>query len=185
MLTAGDTGPRVLLYNGSRQQLAHDGTTMSVLYFDSNTVDFGAVSGTVGDRNADFRERSILDLFRLGAADGLAPREISRMRAEAHQRLIGPVGAFGYTLTALAFLLTGGFDRRGQLGRISGAVATLIVLEAAGLSAADAAGRDGTFVPLIYMVGLLPIAIGLYIIVWPVGSRPAQRRDVGLRAAPT
>jgi lipopolysaccharide export system permease protein len=100
------------------------------------------------------------------------------MRAEGHQRLVTPLSAFSYALAAVVFLLVGGFDRRGQLLRISGAVATLVALEAASLSVTDLAGRQPLFIPLMYAVGLLPAAISLYIIASPVDWGPVWRRRV-------
>ena len=144
------------MINGTRQQLTGDGTGLTMLYFGSYTVDFGNLNSPTGDRLEDFRERSIVDLFNVGTADGFTGSEVTRMRAEGHQRIIAPFTAFAYALPALAFLLTGGFDRRGQLLRISCAVAALVGLETAGLGAADLAGRAPQFVPLMYAVGLLP-----------------------------
>jgi lipopolysaccharide export system permease protein len=178
ILSGGSNGPHVRLLNGSRQQLSTDGTSVSMLYFDSYTVDFGDLGGTTGDRLEDFRERSIIDLFRLSTADGFTPGEIDRMRAEAHQRLVAPLSAFAYTFAALTFLLTGGFDRRGQFVRVSGAIAVLVALEAAGLGAVDLAGKAPVFVPLMYAVGLLPVVIGLYIIASPVEWGLVWRRLV-------
>jgi lipopolysaccharide export system permease protein len=170
ILASGASGPHVRLLNGSRQQLAADGASVSVLYFDSYTVDFGNLSSASGDRLEDFRERGIFDLFTLGHADGYNAGEVQRMRAEGHQRLVGPLSAISYALAAVVFLLAGGFDRRGQLLRISGAVAVLVAMEAAGLGAADLAGRQPLFIPLMYAVGLLPAGISLYIIASPVTS---------------
>jgi lipopolysaccharide export system permease protein len=177
-LAGGANGPTVRLINGSRQQLSSDGTQVSVLYFDSYTVDFGNLAGEVRDRMEDFRERSIISLFSAETQDGVSPGEVRRMRAEAHQRLVGPLSTFAYTLTALAFLLRGGIDQRGQVMRLTGAIAALVVLEAAGLGAVDLAGRESLFVPLMYAVGLLPAALGLYIIAAPVDWSPAGRRRV-------
>jgi lipopolysaccharide export system permease protein len=186
VVSAGERGPQVLLINGSRQELNPDGSRMAVLYFDTYTVDFGSVGGTAGgNRRADYRERSLGELFGLDTTDGFTDREISQMRAEGHQRLITPLTCFGFALAGLAFLLTGPFDRQGQSKRIAGAVAVLVALEAAGLAAVDAAGRTPQLVPVMYAVGLLPIAIALYIIALPVTRVPAGRRGGDLRAAST
>ncbi len=175
--TDDQTAPHVLLYNGTRQQFDRAGTSLSILYFDGYTVDFNTVSGDDIGRVADYRERPLRQLFTLSEADGIPAREIGRMRAEGHQRLAGPLMVFGLTTMALAFLLRGGFDRRGQLPRISGAVAGLVVLEALSLSATDMVGRNPGLAVLIYMVGLLPTAIGLYIIAQPVRLAGVGRRD--------
>jgi lipopolysaccharide export system permease protein len=179
VLAGGNNGPHVQLLNGSRQELTAGGTGVSVLYFDSYTIDFGNLGNNVGNsRVEDFRERGVIDLFMASEKDGFGPRELQRMRAEAHQRLVGPLSTFSYTLAALAFLLTGGFDRRGQAMRITGAVAVLVALEAAGLGATDLAGRAPLYIPLMYAVGLLPAVLGLYIIASPVDWGLVSRRRV-------
>ncbi len=185
VVAGGANGSHVLLFNGSRQQLNRDKQEMSVLYFDEYTVDFGGPSADNGDRTADYRERSLIQLLTLGTADGFTPREVGRMRAEGHQRLVGPLNCFGFVMAALGFLLTGGFDKRGQVGRICGAVATLVALQSASLGTADFVGRTPAAAPLMYLVGLLPVALGLYIIAWPVTWVPVARRRGGLHAAST
>ena len=179
------TAPHVLLYNGTRQQFDRAGTSLSILYFDSYTVDFNTVGDDGIGRVADYRERSLAQLLTLTEADGIPAREVGRMRAEGHQRLAGPLMVFGLTVVALAFLLRGGFDRRGQLPRISGAVGALVVLEAMSLAATDIVGRNPSLAVLVYMVGLLPTAIGLYIIAQPVRLVGVGRRDASLHPVST
>jgi lipopolysaccharide export system permease protein len=181
----GAAGPHVLLFNGSRQQLDRAGQTMSVLYFDSYTVDFATATAESGDRGADYRERSLVELLTLGPGDGIAPREIGRMRAEAHQRLVGPLTCFGFALIAVGFLVTGALDRRGQVLRIGAAVAALVALEAAQLGATELTGRDPANAGFMYLAGLLPAALGLYMIARPVTWVPAGRRRGAMGAAST
>ena len=185
VLAGGAAGPHVLLFNGSRQQLDRTGRELSVLYFDSYTVDFGTTGASDTDRTADYRERSLLELLTLKAEDGFTPREVGRMRAEAHQRLVGPLTCFSFVMAGLCFLMTGAFDKRGQLLRICGAVASLVALEAASLAAGDFVGRNPDGAALMYLVGLLPTAMGLYIIAWPVSFHPAGRRREPISAMPT
>jgi lipopolysaccharide export system permease protein len=167
-------GPRLTLVNGSRQALPKDTGNLSMLYFESYTLNLGDIAADSIDRYADNRERPTGELLAAREDQGIAPRTVARMHAEAHQRLVGPLAAIGYTLVALGFLLSGGFDRRGQAERIIGAVGTIVLLEAAGLGAMNLAARALTFVPLMYAVALLPIVGGLYMIaaplkgVWPV-----------------
>jgi lipopolysaccharide export system permease protein len=159
-----EKGPRVLLFNGSRQQLPPGSGNLSVLYFDSYTLDFGTLQNTPEDRYENNRERSTWWL--LSMTDGPA-HVVRRMHVEGHQRITDPLAAFGYVCMGLAFLLTGSFSRRGQTLRIVAAIATVVALQAAALGAANLAGKDGIFTPLMYVVALLPIAAGMYIIMQP------------------
>lgn len=161
-----DTGSRVLLFNGSRQSLEPGTGNLSVLYFDSYVLDFGALQATGDNRYESNRERSTRDLLQATPSGEVSARVAVRMRAEGHQRLVEPLNSVGFTCIALAFLLTG-FSKRGQTGRIVTAVATAVVLQAAALGATNLAGKDVLFTPLMYVVALLPIAIGMYIILKP------------------
>ncbi len=176
----GAGGSSVVLYNGSRQELRRDTANLSVLYFDSYTLDFGNVGAAGDDRYADIRERPTRDLFTLSEADGISPANVVRMRAEGHQRIVGPVGALTFTLIALAFLLTGAFDRKGQTKRMMGAVVIVVGLQAAALGVMSLASKDIAYVPAMYAVALLPVPVGLYILLapqWPLRrSAPVRAR---------
>ena len=179
-----EKGARVLLFNGSRQSLAPGTGNLSVLYFDSYTLDFGTLQNTAEGRYENNRERSTWWLLTADENGALPARIIRRMHVEGHQRLVDPLGALGFTCVGLAFLLTGSFSRRGQTMRIVGAIATVVVLQAAALGAANLAGKDGLFTPLMYVVALLPIAAGMYIIVQPGwGSSDRRTLPLGARTA--
>lgn len=166
-LAEGDRGPRLVLTKGSRQELPRGSGTLSLLYFDSYGLDLDDMASAPSDRYADNRERSTADLLATRESDALTAQKVSRMHAEAHQRLVGPLSALGYTLVALTFMLTGAFDRRAQIERIAGAVVVIILLHAVALGAMNLAARTLLFVPLMYVVSLVPVAVGLYMIAAP------------------
>lgn len=166
-LGQGDNGPRLVLENGSRQELPRGSGNLSVLYFDSYGLDLDDVGSNPGDRYADNRERPTLDLLRAQESENLTAQKVARMHAEAHQRLAGPITGLGFTLVALVFMLTGVSDRKPQIERIAGAVAVIILLHASALGAMNLAARDLVFVPLMYVVSLVPVAVGLYMIAAP------------------
>ncbi|MBL8629057.1 MAG: LptF/LptG family permease [Rhodospirillaceae bacterium] len=153
----------VMLFKGSRQERLSP-EKLSVLYFDTYALDLGMVTGSEGQRNPDNRERWTWDLLSLDEKDGYAPNAVDRMRAEAHQRLTAPFAALGYALLATAWLLLGSFDRRGQWRRIGGAVLTVVVLQAAALSAMNATAKSDAFAPLMYIVAFLPIIVSAYVL---------------------
>ena len=160
-VVSGPDGPRVMLSKGSRQELKNGGGDLTLLYFDSYTVDLGLIESTGDARFTDNRERSTTELFSLSEEDGIKPRNIRRLRVEGHQRLINPVLNLSLAAVALAFILTGTFDKHGQAKRISVAVLCLIIIEAAGLGAASLASKNLLFVPLVYLVALVPLGLGL------------------------
>lgn len=173
---------RVLLFNGSRQSLSPGTGDLSVLYFDSHTLDFGALESASDDRYANNRERTTWELLTAEPGPTTTERVAKRMRAEGHQRLVEPLNALGFACTALAFLLTGAFNKRGQTVRIVAAIGAVVVLQAGGIGAANLAGGAPLFTPLMYAVALLPVAVGLYIIANP-GDIAFGRRSLSIRPA--
>ncbi|MDX2222638.1 MAG: LPS export ABC transporter permease LptF [Rhodospirillaceae bacterium] len=157
-----DGGTRIVLDNGNRQQLARD-AELSVLYFDSYAIDLGKAADAES-RWLDNGERSLTELLTTPAGDGLGPEDIRRMRAEGHERLARPWAGLGYTIIALAWLLTGDFDKRGGNLRVIAAAASVLALEAAMLGAVGAAASQPAWIAAMYAVGLLPVAAGLYVI---------------------
>lgn len=130
-LTQTDEGPQFMLYKGNRQEMRNG--KISVLNFERYTLDLSFYTGGNAMRKREIEERYLGDLLR--SNDG-TPKEIARMRAEAHQRITWPLYAIGLTLLALYGILCGAFNRRGQwkrMGAIS-AIGAGVVILAIGLS---------------------------------------------------
>lgn len=118
------TGPRFYLTNGNRQEMRHG--QLSLLNFDSYTLDMSLYSKTEGQRTIDTREMFLPDLLQ---REGLSEEEIAKRSTELHQRILWPAYAFTMTLVGLAILLSGEFTRRGNARKI-----TLACLSVAGLT---------------------------------------------------
>jgi lipopolysaccharide export system permease protein len=163
-VVSGPDGPRVILSKGSRQELTRGVGDLTLLYFDRYTVDLGLIELTGDARFKDNRERSTAELFTLSEADGIKPRNIRRMRVEGHQRLTNPLWNLSLAAVALAFILTGTFNRHGQVKRISVAILCTVIIETAGLGAASLASKNLLFVPLLYLVAFVPFGLGLFVL---------------------
>ena len=174
MIISTNGKPAILLTNGSRQELEQESRELSVLYFDSYSLDFGSLSRTTEDRFADNRERNTLELLNISEQDGISAINVSRMKAEAHQRIASPLTSIGYTAMALVFLLRGTFDRRGQAGRIIAAILTVVILQAAGLGANNLASQSTSFIFLLYLIAIMPIIAGLVVLNMPRWQVPQQ-----------
>jgi len=156
----GPDGPRVALRKGSRQEVTRGDGDLSMLYFDSYTVDLGDVEATGDGRFTHNRERPTAELFTLSESDGISARNVRRMRVEGHQRLTNPLMNLALTAIALGFILTGTFDKHGQVKRVTVAIGAVVLIEAAGLGAASLAAKNIVLVPLIYVVAIVPILLG-------------------------
>jgi len=174
-----DTGPRVLMANGNRQEVTPGTGKLSLLYFDSYTVDFATATGDKPDRFRDARERSTMELIRAQESEyGIG--DYRRFRVELHSRLTAPLYNLGFPLLAACILLTAGFDRRGQSAQVMSAIAAMVLVQATALGISNVATGNLVFVPLIYLVAILPIALGLWILArppWPRRRFPALAAD--------
>jgi lipopolysaccharide export system permease protein len=165
-------GPRVLLINGSRQE-HHPGSAPRVLTFERTTEDLARLQQGPGVlRWREPRERFLGELFYPEVTYAADPTMYNKLIAEGHQRLVTPLFCLSYALIALAALLTGELNRRGQLDRILWAVLAVIASQALNLAATNLATRELSMVALMYASVLLPSAISLYLVLTP----PRRRR---------
>jgi lipopolysaccharide export system permease protein len=162
-LIAGTISPRVLLVNGSRQELDTQTGRLNVLTFKENTIDLNESSKNEEQRFRDIGELSLNDL--LHPAPGLTnPREYPRMLVEAHRRLTGPLSTISYVGIALVSVLTGMFRRHGGLWRPLAAIMCVVALVAAGLALDSVAVKEPAMIPLMWVRALLPaLACGVYL----------------------
>jgi lipopolysaccharide export system permease protein len=174
-----DTGPRVLMVNGNRQQVPRESGQLSLLYFDSYTVDLASATGAVGDRFRDAREKSLGELLSAREAE-LGAVDYRRAKVELHQRLTSPLYNLGFAILAAACLLISGFDRRGQGVTVLLAIGLMVGLQATALGVANLATRNLMFAPLLYLAAILPIGLGL----WVLANPPRPRRRAGVSALP-
>ncbi len=155
LVADGDT-PRVLLENGSRQEI--DGKTgrLDVLTFAEDTVELASSGhGEDAQRARDDSELSLGELLH-PAPEVVARGDAGKYLVEAHRRLTQPLTTIGFTLVALASVLTGSFRRAGNLWRPLVAVLAMVGLLAVGLTSQSLAARHPALVPLIWAQALLP-----------------------------
>jgi lipopolysaccharide export system permease protein len=192
-ITPTPNGPRVTLENGVRQQIervpppagAAPGTPpttrLSVLSFSENSVELARTSrGGLGEegRYRNAQERSLDELLRPDPADRVSERDLRRFRAEAHQRLAGPLNALGFCLVALATALTGEFRRHGGSLRLFAGILVVVGLLAIGLMIGNLAARQNAMIPLIWLNAVIPVVAGS----WAVAGMPGLPRRRPRRA---
>jgi lipopolysaccharide export system permease protein len=180
-LLEGSNGPRVLLLNGSRQEIDHQTGRLNMLTFGENEIDLADASGPEGERPADMSEVGVSQLLHPRLA---LPRDVPKWIAEAHKRLSSPLSSISYAMVALVSVLTGAFQRHGGLLRPLASVLAVVLLVAVGLTIDGLAARDNALIPLIWARTLLPgvlCAIVLFApIRWPgLFARSASARPAG------
>lgn len=165
-----DTGPKVILINGNRQEVDDATSRLQLLYFDRYTVDIGDLGQAPGYRWREPRERYLHELF-FPESSIDDQNNKGKLIAEGHQRLVSPLYNLCFLFIALASLLSGDFNRRGQAARILVAVGFAITIQFLGIGFNNLAAKTPVTTPLMYLNALLPIAIGYHIL-----SRGSLRR---------
>jgi len=153
-----EAGPRVLMVNGNRQQLERNSGRLSLLYFDSYTVDFATATGANGERLRDARERPLTELL-AASEEQLGPAEYRKAKVELHQRFSSPFFNLSFVLIALACLLPASFNRRGQGVQIMIAVGLMVALEALSLGTSNLSTANLAFAPTMYAAAVAPAAV--------------------------
>lgn len=174
----GERGPRVVMANGNRQEFSEKDGQLSLLYFDRYSFDIGGTEGGDQPRWREPRERFLPELF-LSGPDAAQQWNYAKLRMEGHYRLASPLLPLSFTLVALALLLYGDFNRRGQTWRILIAVGVVLLLESAILGFRTLGERLLEIVPLMYATPLVPAAVAA----WVLAPRRRLRRPHGVAAA--
>jgi lipopolysaccharide export system permease protein len=174
-LTEGPNGPRVILLNGSRQEIDHQNGRLNVLTFGQNEIDLADTQASSAERLRDMSEMSLSELLDPHLPN---PRDVSKWIAEGHKRLATPLTAFSYACIALFAVLSGTFRRHGSLIRPLMGVAAMVALLAFGLAMENLAARDNAMLPMIWLQAVAPGVICCWMLFGPQWL-DSRRRVVG------
>jgi lipopolysaccharide export system permease protein len=157
-LVDSETGPRVVMVNGSRQERDTATGRVNILYFDRYTIDLGTMKANVQRNYRDQNELFVSELLFPDPAT-TNPNDLNDYIAEGNQRLTSPLLALSLTAIGLAVMLSGEFSRRGQTIRILAAVGLAGIAEAAGLGSKFLAAKEPAFIALMWISVLLPVLL--------------------------
>lgn len=175
-LVENEDSARVVMFNGSRQQLTLDTKQLTILYFDQSVLDLASPPSQGHTRHREPRERTMAELYDLDTT-GLDERAIGRYKTEIHTRLAFPWSSLGFAFIALSVLISGSFSRRGEGRRVIAAVLLAGCYQGVMLSIANAAGKNDALYPLIYAITALPVLLGLLALIIPGRLRPQTRQN--------
>lgn len=164
-LVNGANGPRVLLQNGSRQEIDRVSGRLNILTFAENAVDLATNSKAGEQRYRDASEMTLQELLHPDAS--VPARDVGKLQVEGHRRLSSPLTAASFALVALVSVLTGGFRRHGGIVRPVAAVLVVVALLALGLTVANLAARQPLLLPLIWVQAVMPGLICLGVLFGP------------------
>lgn len=166
-LVQSSSGPRVVLVNGNRQEVERSDGRLSLLYFDTYSVDLSWLSKGMETRWHRPPERFLGELLHPDMNDRNDQYYYGQLIAEAHQRLVSPWYAFVFALIGLAALLSGDFNRQGQTLRVLTAVILVVVLQSSAIGIQNLVGKDLNLLPLTYLNCLLPLGLAFLYLIRP------------------
>lgn len=158
MVMQVDGEPRIVVFNGQRQEFDRKRNKMATLDFAQYTFDISLLRGA-NDRLPDPRELTLGELLSdkpLATKRGSHPE---RLRAELHQRLGGTLTGLSFAFLMAGIMLGGQFSRRGMTGRVIIAAVAVITLQALLMWLSNLVARDLGYLPVFYGLTLLPIPI--------------------------
>ncbi len=163
-LLDGPNGPRVLLENGSRQELDRQSGRLNILTFQQNELDLADSSKETGFRPPDMSEVSLANLLN---PNPINPRDAGKWKAEGYRRLTSPLTALSYAFVALYSVLSGAFRRHGGFVRPFVTIVAMVLLLAVGLAIGNLAARDNALLPLMWAHALLPGIVCAWLLLGP------------------
>ena len=153
-LVSTDGAPRVVLFNGSREEIDRKTGRLDVLTFARNSIDLSS-SNKDEQRLRDSTEMSMAELLDPDPRT-VAARDRGKLLVEAHRRLTAPLTALSFAMVALVAVLMGAFSRHGSTVRPLLAILIVVGLLATGLVIQNIAARSPELIPLIWLEAILP-----------------------------
>jgi len=149
--------PKIIVFEGRRQEMNLETGHLQELVFDSYVLDLQMIKSARKDRMPDAREMSLPRLLREQASPQHTARFITRLRTEIHQRLAGPLLSLTFTYVAVTVILVGSFNRRGMTRRVLMAALAMVVVQAVMFGLVSLAGKTPWAALLLYMAVLSPL----------------------------
>jgi lipopolysaccharide export system permease protein len=174
-LVRGDTGPKLVMFDGIGQTVNRHTQRLSVTHFADFTFDLGSALSTNAQARTSVDHLSTLALLRA------KPAEIEQLRSsraaflvEAHSRIAAPFLAVTTVLVGFASLLQGTFSRFGLWRQILVAVVLLILVQMVDNAATSAALRDDRMWWAAYAAPILGTSTAIAMLAW--SQRPRRVR---------
>lgn len=164
LLLMGENGvPRFVLFEGNRQELRVKEQQVTLMTFERNALDLDILGETPGTRWREPAERYLATL--LWPEDTRNDRAYANeLRAEGHNRLVAPLYALVLAAIAIAALLSGEFNRRGEWGRIILASVAAVLIEAMGLGLHSIIVRRPELTPFLYLAPIVAMFAALFVL---------------------
>lgn len=177
-LLTSSGAPRVVLQNGSRQEIDRQTGRLNVLTFTENTIDLSQSSKAEEQRFRDAGEMSLGELLDPPTGSEILARNAGKFEVEAHRRLSAPFTVMSFAMIALVSALSGAFSRHGNIQRPAVAIVVVVGLLALGLALLNLAARETILIPLIWAQAILPgVGCAIYLFAPEIGVLQRMARQ--------
>ena len=149
------SGPRIVLINGTHQELSKNNSRFSSVSFERYSVDFG-LKGTKSKGKDAARRHSFGELINAFNNTSLSSSDQRKWFVEANKRIIGPFLAILYSLIACCGILVSNFNRRGQTKTIAISLTSVVLIQAIDLISGNLAAKNLYWLILTYANIILP-----------------------------
>lgn len=157
-------GPRLYMVNGNRQQMDSNRQSLSLLYFDNYSLDLQAYAEKEATAWREPSERYLGELFWPDMSNSDDVRNYGKLIVEGHRRLVTPLQAPALILIAVASVIGGEFNRRGQGKRLAAGAAAATLLQVLSLGVIHLATQSPTLLPLLYVTPLAFFAVAAFLL---------------------
>jgi lipopolysaccharide export system permease protein len=169
-----DDAFQVVVYEGSRQEFDEEKGVLQRLNFERYIIDLPD-SDPVRQRWREPEERTFVELYNPDLEEERDAESIRQFQIEINKRLTGPLLTIVYTLIAIAVLLIGPIDRRGQGRRIMLVIFVVMCIQGLYLTSFNIARNSDLGFILMYALIILPSMIAGFAI---SGASEKIRRKV-------
>ena len=152
---------QVVVFNGTRQVFTPQSGILQRLNFDRYTIDLPK-NNTTGERWAEPDERTFLELLHPNLNLKRDQENLHNFTVEIHRRITGPLLALAFPVIALAVLLNGAVNRRGNIHKIFAAIGLAVILQGLFLTASNLARSNDMGIALMYILTIAPLITGLF-----------------------
>lgn len=160
-----EDGPRIILVNGSRQEVNTSDYTFSSLTFERYSVDFGNTQQKK-QKDAGVREKSLKELFGARKDASLSDAEIRKYLVEGNKRLLSPLYNLLFALLGCTGFLVSNFNRRGQTKIVLSSVVVMVLVQAGDLAFTNMSQSSLYFLSLLYGNCLLPFLVCMWLLMF-------------------
>ena len=183
-LVGGNAGsPRILLLDGSRQELDRTTGRLDVLTFAETTLDLASRGKGDEQRFRDPAEMGLRELLHPDPQQ-VAARDRGKFMVEGWRRITQPLTAASFAFVGLVSVLTGSFRRHGNVLRPVVGALTVVGLLALGLAISNFAARQVSLIPLMLVDAVLPSVVCAWVLFAPQVALALRHGAADRRARP-